>query len=104
MTKQEQIKEMSTHIKSCEEIDCIRCKFFKEEDCCLLFKSEGLYDAGYKQEKEVAKELLKDVGNITIIDGDGEAFCLKDIDSFKKICKKYGAIIEDEIPNIEEIF
>lgn len=62
------------------------------------------YDAGYKQEKEVVKELLKDVGNITIIDGDGEVFCLKDIDSFRKICKKYGAIIEDEIPNIEEIF
>lgn len=69
MTEQEQIEEIAAYVKSCHDVSCIGCKFFKEEDCSRLFRAEALYNAGYHKttwHKVADGDLPKEKQNVLI--------------------------------------
>lgn len=67
MTKQEQIEKMNTimqeaHNNYCEHNSCVNCPYFDKKPnliyCENYLEATALYNAGYKQEKEVVKEII----------------------------------------------
>ena len=86
MTKQEQIAKMAVmachrnpSAKTMEE--CLDCPF-KVKSCNQYELAEALYNAGYKQEKEVVKEILTKYKS-----------CFHKL-IFEKIVKEYGIELE----------
>lgn len=49
MTKQEQIEEIASYMKSCYAVNCKGCRFLNEKNCSPLFRAEALYNAGYRK-------------------------------------------------------
>lgn len=89
MNKQEQIEEMAFDL-------CImdRCKHLTKEECadttCAHCEAEALYNAGYRKQEDVAREIIAEIESIHE-EGVGMIVWMENF--FKKIAKlkqKYG--------------
>lgn len=102
MTKQEQIEQMNTimqeaHKNYCEHNSCVNCPYFdKKPDsiyCENYLEATALYNAGYKQEKEVVKEILQDFSYILeLIKNNDDAKVI--LNHIKKRKNEYGIELE----------
>ncbi len=101
MTEQEQkqIEETCETIASmiceiynpqCDEYEPHTCSHCYANTTKIGDFTEMLYKAGYRKadevRKEIAKEILRELGNITV---GGLVMRLKNYPQFKEICKKY---------------
>lgn len=42
-------------------IECLQCNYFTQSGCQTKLVAEALYNAGYKQEKEIAREIFQKI-------------------------------------------
>ena len=103
MTEQEQKQIETMAIVMCENFElriknqtCAKCRTCNK-NCYTIHKAELLHCADYRKadevRKETAREILTELGNITV---GRLVMRLKNYPQFKEICKKYSVEIKNE--------